>query len=76
MLHLDHNLLSISGAGTEAGVLGCNVQGARERQLQLKTPQCYLFNQSATLAIKQCRQSTASKLMTAAGEVSESQRNA
>jgi len=62
MLHLDNNLLSISGAGTEAGVLGCDVQGARERQLQLKTPQCWLFNQSATVATTQQRQLTASSL--------------
>ncbi len=41
MLHLDHNLLSISGAGAEAGVLGCDVQGARERQLQPTCVLCY-----------------------------------
>ena len=34
VLQLHHNLLSISGARTEACVLGSDVQGTRERQLQ------------------------------------------
>lgn len=34
VLQLHHNLLSVSGARTEASVLGSDVQGTRERQLQ------------------------------------------
>lgn len=52
VLQLHYNLLSISGARTEACVLGSDIQGTRERQLQHELSNLHMMRMEQTSSNK------------------------